>query len=126
MRTQNDNPPVIDFDKLKHASYADYVATANRLGLSALGRATQFTANINDPESLAEMLTNSCMVQLFDVSALAPGDLKDKVLAFQEEVMAILKRAITDGMRFEGQRIGLMLEKHGHSAAASLVKATIV
>jgi hypothetical protein len=66
------------------------------------------------------------MVQLFDASKLAPGDMRDKVLAFQEEVMTFLLRYIKEGMRSEGQRIGLLLEAKGFSEAASLVRSVKV
>lgn len=126
MRTRNDELPNtgLDLERLQHREFQDYAAAARSAGLSALGVPTAFVGNAHDPELIAQQLANAWMVQLFDASALLPGNLKDKVLGFQEEVMTFAKHYIKEGMRNETRRIGLLLEGHGYSQAASLVKAT--
>lgn len=124
MNTQRDLHVVVDPEWRRSAGYEDYAATANRLGLAALNRGTAFVGSVHEPELQAHQLANAAMVQLFDASALAPGDMKDKVLAFQQEVKTFLVHYMKEAMRSEGRRIGLMLEAHGFSNAASLVKST--
>lgn len=111
-----------DPEKNTHRSFIDYAETARSLGISPLGSAKGFTGNAHDPELTAHQLANACMVQLFDASQLAPGDMKDKVLAFQEEVKTFLVHYLKEAARIEQLRCGLLLEASGHSNAASLIR----
>lgn len=124
MQTQYDEKRFIDFDKFRHKSYVDYQETARKIGIAAIGKSTVFVSNVHNAEHDCHTLANSFMVQLFDASDLAPGDLKNKVLAFQEEVKSFAVHYMRTAKKNEAQRIGLLLEAHGHSAAASLVRST--
>ena len=112
-------------EKKKIRSFQEYAEIARQSGLSPLGVRTGFIGNDYDPELTAHQLANAAMLQLFDASQLAPGDLKDKVLAFQGEVKTFLVHYIKEAMRSEQRRIGLVLESSGHSNAASLIRMEI-
>jgi hypothetical protein len=118
----HDTVVLADPDKFKSREYLEYKETAGKLGLVALGGARGFYGNHLDPALQVGQLANSFMVQMFDASALAPGQMKDKVLAYQEEIMVILTHYLREAMRSERLRIGLELEAAGHSSAAALVK----
>lgn len=122
MKTIHELKPQIDPEKRVHRSFQEYAEAARKMGLAPLGGSVGFYGNINDPELVAHQYANASMVQLFDVSALAPGDLKNKILAFQEEVRTILVHNIREAMRAERQRIGSLLEHQGHSSAAALIR----
>lgn len=112
-----------DLDKLKHRSFQDYAAEATKLGLSVLHNGpVTFDGNLHDPDLTAHQLANAAMVLMFDVSALSPSDLRDKILAVQDEMRGILVHSHGQAMRMERQRIGLLLEASGHSVAASLIR----
>jgi hypothetical protein len=113
----------IDFDKYKHKEYREYSDSAAKIGVVALGTPKGFYGNHLDPSLTIGQLANAFMLQLFDVSALAPGQMRDKVLAYQQEVMVTLTHHLREAMRSERLRIGLELEAAGHSSAAALVKA---
>ena len=95
---------------------------ARNAGLSVLGGGAGFSGSVLDPELTAHQLANSAMVQLFDASQLAPGDMKDKVLGFQDEVKRFMVHYMREAARIEQQRIGLILEASGHSNAAALIR----
>jgi DNA-directed RNA polymerase subunit E'/Rpb7 len=122
MDTINDLRESVDPDKRKSRSFKEYAEIASRAGLPVLGGVVGFSGNIMDPNLTAHQLANACMVQLFDASQLAPGDMKTKVLAFQEEVRTFLVHYIKESARLEQRRIGLVLEASGHSSAAALAK----
>lgn len=122
MKTVHELKPQIDPDLKKHRTFQEYAEMASNAGLSVLGTARGFHGNVMDKELIAHQLANAAMLQLFDVSAIAPGDLRDKILAFQDEVRALLVHYLKEAMRSEQQRIGMVLEASGHSNAASLVK----
>ena len=124
MQTQYDEKRIIDFDKFRHRSYIDYQEAARKIGIAAIGKATAFVSNVHAAEHDCHTLANGFMVQLFDASELAPGDLKNKVLAFQDEVKTFAVHILRTAKKNEAQRIGLLLEAHGHSTAASLVRST--
>ena len=114
--------PKHDIEKKLHPTFIDYAEKARAHGLPALGMSAGFSGNVHNPEHTAYQLANACMVQLFDASQLAPGDMRDKVLAFQDEVQTFLVHYIKEAMRMEQLRIGLTLEAHGHSQAAALIR----
>lgn len=126
MDTQRDLRIKIDPDWRKSKGYQEYADTAGKLGLAALNSATVFVGSVHEPNLVIEQIANAWMLQLFDASGNAPEDLKSKVLGFQEESMTFCRHYLGEAMRIEGIRIGLMLEAHGLSAAASLVKSTQV
>lgn len=126
METQRDLHVVVDPGWRSSAGYEDYAAAAEQLGLAPLNRGTAMIGNVHAPLEQVNQLANAFMLQLFDASAVAPGDMKAKILDYQLEVRAILSHYLKEAMRSEGRRIGLMLEGHGFSKAASLVKATQV
>lgn len=115
--------PEVDHDKFKHKDYLEYSANAAKIGVVSLGKSKGFYGSHLDPKLVLGQLANSFMVQMFDASALAPGQMKDKVLAYQEEIMTILTHYLREAMRSERLRIGLELEAAGHSSAAALVKS---
>lgn len=122
MKTVHELRPQIDPERKIHRSFQEYAEAASKIGLSPLGTVRGFHASIHDPQAIAHQLANAAMLQLFDTSALAPGDLRDKVLAFQDEVRTILVHYVSEGQRIEQQRIGMVLEAAGHSQAASLIR----
>lgn len=122
MQTINETRPYFDPEKKQHKDFKEYAELARKLGLVTLGSNTGFAGSMFNPELTANQLANAAMLQLFDASQLAPGDMKNKVLAFQEEVKTILVHYIKEAMRTEQHRIGVTLEASGHSAAASLIK----
>ena len=122
MRTVHELKPKADPEKKKFKSFQEYGQMAQGAGLSVLGTNTGFAGNVHDPALTVGQLANAATVSLFDVSSLAPGDLKEKVLAFQQEVHTILSHYLKEAMRLEQLRIGLLLEAHGHTQAASLIK----
>lgn len=122
MKTVHELKPQIDPEKKTFKSFQEYAEMATKAGLSPLGTVRGFNASIHDSLAIAHQLSNAAMLQLFDASALAPGDLRDKVLAFQDEVRHILVHYMTEAQRLEQQRIGMVLEAAGHSQAASLIK----
>ena len=122
MKTQLENARVIiDSDKLVHRDYDEYRARAAKIGVASLGQSKALTANLFEPESVVWQCANAIMVSLFDTSALSPGDMRDKVLAYQEEVMTIVAHQLREAMRLERLRIGLLLDGQGYSSAAALV-----
>lgn len=122
MKTVHELKPQADPEKRAHKSFQEYAEAARKIGIAPLGGSVGFYGNIHDPELVAHQYSNAAMVQLFDVSAVAPGDLKNKILAFQEEVRTILVHNIREAMRAERQRIGSLLESQGHSSAAALIR----
>lgn len=124
IRTQSDEMAhvVADPDKFRSREYLEYADNAAKIGVVPLGHSMAFHGSRHDPELMIEQLANGFMVQMFDASDLAPGQMKDKVLAYQEEIMVIQKHYLRQAMRSERIRIGLVLEAAGHSNAASLVK----
>lgn len=122
MKTVHELLPVMDPEKKAHRSFQEYSEMAANAGLPTLGTARGFHGSFLNREVMVHQLANAAMLQLFDVSALAPGDLKDKVLAFQEEVKTILVHYLSEAQRLEQQRVGMVLEAAGHSSAASLIK----
>lgn len=122
------NAPTAEHDpeKYQHREYLDYKLLANDHGLVALGKPQGFYGNIYDPNMTIGQYANGFMLQLFDVSALAPGTMKDKVLAYQDEVRTILVYYLRLAMETERKRIGLVLEAAGHSTAAAIVKKLIL
>jgi len=125
MKTMHELRPQIDPDKRKFKSFLEYAEMANKIGLPALGTSLGFSGSLHDPDLTAHQLANAAMVQLFDASQLAPGDMKEKVLGFQAEVRTFLVHYMKEAMRIEQQRIGLVLEAAGHSSAAALARNTI-
>ena len=119
----NDVKGSIDPEKFNSREYKEYEQSASRLGIVSLGKPKGFYGNHLDPDLTLGQLANSFMLQLFDASDLAPGQMRDKVLAYQQEVMTILTHHLREAMRSERLRIGLELEAAGHSSAAALVKA---
>jgi len=111
-----------DPEKFEHKTFIDYKEQANKIGIVALGKPKGFQSNTLDPDHTVGVLANSFMLQLFDVSALAPGQMRDKVLGYQDEVMTILTHYLREAMRCERTRMGLILEAAGHSSAAALVR----
>jgi hypothetical protein len=111
-----------DPEKYEHREYLDYKATANKLGLVGLGKPQGFYGNIYDPDLTIGQYANGFMLQLFDVSALAPGQMRDKVLAYQDEVRTILVHYLRLAMETERKRIGLVLDAAGHSTATAIIK----
>ena len=122
MKTMHELRPRIDPDKKKFKSFIEYAEMAGKMGLPALGTSVGFTGSVHDPELTAHQLANAAMVQLFDASELAPGDMKNKVLGFQEEVKTFLVHYMKESMRIEQLRIGFVLQASGHSDAAALIK----
>jgi hypothetical protein len=127
MQTVHELRPIHDPEKVTHRSFTEYAELATKAGLAVLGdgKSKGFSGSVHNPELMAHQLANATMVQLFDASAIAPGDLRDKILAFQGEVRTFLVRAIKEAMRSEQLRIGLMLEAAGHSSAAALTRTPI-
>lgn len=125
MDTQRDLHIKIDPDWRKSKGYQEYADTAGKLGLAALNQQTVFLGSVHEPGLIVEQIANAWMLQLYDASASAPEDLRNKVLGFQAESMTFCRHYLREAMRIEGLRIGLLLEAHGHSAAASLVKSTL-
>lgn len=124
IKTQmHDTVVVHDPEKFEHRDYREYEVNAAKIGVAPLGRSRGFSGSHLDPKLAVGQLANSFMVQMFDASALAPGQMKDKVLAYQAEIMTLLSHYLREAMRSERLRIGLELEMAGHSAAASLVKS---
>jgi hypothetical protein len=113
----------VDPEKFEHKDYKEYERSASRLGIVSLGKPKGFYGNHLDPNLTLGQLANSFMLQMFDASDLAPGQMRDKVLAYQQEVMTILVHHLREAMRSERLRIGLELEAAGHSSAAALVKS---
>ena len=124
MKTAHELKPQYDKDKTKFRSFEEYAQLAKKSGLPVLGSGSTvgFMGSVYDPELTAHQLANAAMVQLFDASQLAPGDMKEKVLGFQDEVQSFLVHYLKEAMRIERQRIGLLLEGQGHSNAAALIK----
>jgi len=123
MQTVTETNPVHDPEKVTHKSFQEYADLAKKAGLSVLGSGpVAFVGSAFDPELAVHQLANAAMVQLFDASALAPGDMKNKVLAFQDEVRTFLVHYMKEAMRSERHRIGLLLEASGHSNAAALIR----
>jgi hypothetical protein len=124
LKTVHELRPKYDPEKVVHRSFVEYAELAKKSGLAVLGDGVGkgFSGSVLDPELTAHQVANATMVQLFDASQLAPGDMKNKVLAYQEEVKTILVHNIREAMRTEQQRIGLILEAAGHSTAAALIR----
>jgi hypothetical protein len=123
VRTVHELRPTHDPEKRVHRSFIEYAEMAAKRGLSVLGNGpVMFAGNVHDPELMAHQLANACMVQLFDASGLAPGEMRDKVLAFQDEVRTVIVHHLKEARRYEQRRIGLLLEAQGHSQAASLIR----
>lgn len=127
MQTVHELRPQTDPDKKKFKSFTEYAEMATKAGLAVLGNGSTkgFSGSVFDPDLTAHQLANSTMVQLFDASAVAPGDMRDKILAFQDEVRTFLVHALKEAMRSEQLRIGLMLEAAGHSSAAALTRTPL-
>ena len=126
MQTLRDERPTIDIEQIAGRRYQDYAREALAAGLAPVGKAAAFVGSLHNQELMIAQLANAFMVQLFDLSALAPGDFKTKVLAFQDEVKTVLTHYLREAARTENLRIGLVLESAGHSASASLVRTTQV
>jgi len=113
IKTQmHDTVVVHDPEKFEHRDYREYEVNAAKIGVAPLGRSRGFSGSHLDPKLAVGQLANSFMVQM-----------KDKVLAYQAEIMTLLSHYLREAMRSERLRIGLELEMAGHSAAASLVKS---
>lgn len=124
MKTVHELRPQVDPEKRKYRSFLEYAEMARKAGLAPLGADRTFAGSAHDPELTAHQLANAAMVQLFDASQLAPGDMKEKVLGFQDEVRNFLVHYMKEAMRIEQLRVGLLLEASGHSAAASLIRGS--
>jgi hypothetical protein len=111
-----------DPEKFLHRDYVDYKTMARDHGIVALGQPQGFYGSIFDPNLTIGQFANGFMLQLFDASALAPGQMKDKVLAYQDEVKTILVHYLRLAMETERTRIGRVLEAAGHATAAAMVK----
>jgi hypothetical protein len=127
LKTVHELRPKYDPEKVVHRSFVEYAELAKKSGLAVLGDGVGkgFSGSLYDPNLTAHQLANATMVQLFDASAVAPGDMRDKILAFQDEVRTFLVHALKEAMRSEQLRIGLMLEAAGHSSAAALTRTPI-
>src|SRR5262245_45270605 len=110
----------------KHESYRAYAREARDAGFAALGQPTVFLGNLHNPNLTVHQLANALLVAMFDASQVAPGNLKNQILAFQEETKTLFTQYLKEATRLEGERIGLMLESAGHSTAASFVRQTII
>lgn len=126
MKTVHELNPVYDPEKKLFRSFQEYAEMAKNLGLPVLGDGVSkgFRGSVHDPELTVHQLAAAAMVQLFDASQLAPGDMKDKVLGFQEEVRTFMCHYMREAMRIERLRIGLALEGSGHSNAAAFVRSS--
>lgn len=126
MDTAHEHAGKVDPDRLNHPSYQAYADAAKKAGLAALGRNTVFVGNLHNQSLTIHQIANAFMVAMFDASQVAPGDFKNQILTFQDEVRVLLTKHLREATRIEGERIGLMLEANGHSNAASLVRSTLI
>lgn len=127
MKTVHELAPVFDPEKKSFKSFQEYAEMATKAGLPVLGTGSSkgFSGSVHDPELTVHQLAAAAMVQLFDASQLAPGDMKEKVLGFQGEVRTFMCHYMREAMRIERLRIGLALEGSGHSNAAAFVRSHI-
>lgn len=125
MKTVHELKPTFDPEKKTFRSFQEYAELATKVGLPVLGNGSSkgFSGSVHDPELTAHQLAAAAMVQLFDASQLAPGDMKEKVLGFQDEVRTFMVHYMKEAMRIEQLRIGLVLEASGHSNAAALIRS---